>query len=616
MKKLKLFRFINQILYLMSAAILIAGAFLTTITLPANAEVKITICHATGTPFHFVPVDVSANSTISQDNGQCIFIINGHAGHIFDIIPPFTDSNGCIFSGQGNQDFLKTGCHLPIYGCTDPTALNYNPAANIDNGSCIARVPGCMDPTAINYNPSANVDDGSCIAKVPGCTDPNALNYNPNANWNDGSCIAKVLGCMNPEATNFNPAANVDDGSCTFPPGEVPGCMDPTALNYNPTATVDDGSCIAKVPGCTDPTAFNYNPAANVDDGSCVAKVLGCTDPTAINYNANANTDDGSCIAAVPGCMDVNASNYNPLANKDDGNCLYNVCVLPTDPTGAWTSVTGISYAAYQSYLLSNAGSFLITEKAPCQKPGCMNSAATNYDPYAFIDNGSCSFDVCVIPGYTVSSELTLVEVNDLIAAHPDSYTTLTPESCVAPAGCTDPAASNYNPAAVVSDGSCTYGPPPVILGLLIGDPGCNPNGTVYWSVVNPNTSTNLSVNYWTYDNGVKRSGFTAAPGSTVFFNTGAQGTHTVLVNYGDNQELTLNDTTTCAAPVPIIPVTGQVQELKIPVTGGPDGSTLIIPVTGADDYRQVGQGMFYSGLSLLGLSFLVQAIRSKLRQL
>jgi hypothetical protein len=422
---------------------------------------------------------------------------------------------------------------------------------------------------------------------------------------------------MNPEATNYNPAANVDDGSCTFPPGEIPGCMDPTALNYNPNATVDDGSCIAKVPGCTDPTAFNYNPSANVDDGSCVAKVLGCTDPTAINYNPNANTDDGSCIAAIPGCMDANASNYNPLANKDDGSCLYNVCVLPVDPTQAWISITGVSYATYQSYLLSNVGSFLITEKTPCQKPGCMNSAATNYDPYAFIDNGSCSFDVCVIPGYTISTGLTLVEANDIIAAHPDSYTTLTPETCVAPSGCTDPTANNYDPAAVTDDGSCTYGPPPVVLGLLIGDPGCNANGTVQWSVVNPNPSTNIAVNYWTYDGGVKRGGFVAAPGKTVFFNTGAQGTHTVSINYGNSQNLSLTDSTTCTTVVPIIPVpvTGQTEELQIPITGGPDGNTLIIPVTGADDYRQIGQGMFFSGLSLLGLAILVQLMRGKLGQ-
>ena len=48
---------------------------------------------------------------------------------------------------------------------------------------------GCIDPTAINYDPIANVDDGSCIFPLYGCTDPLADNYDPLANTDDGSCI-------------------------------------------------------------------------------------------------------------------------------------------------------------------------------------------------------------------------------------------------------------------------------------------------------------------------------------------------------------------------------------------------------------------------------------------
>jgi len=46
---------------------------------------------------------------------------------------------------------------------------------------------GCTDNIAVNFNPDASIDDGSCI--IRGCTDPTADNYNPNANENDGSCI-------------------------------------------------------------------------------------------------------------------------------------------------------------------------------------------------------------------------------------------------------------------------------------------------------------------------------------------------------------------------------------------------------------------------------------------
>ena len=39
--------------------------------------------------------------------------------------------------------------------------MNFYPAANVDDGSCLYL--GCRDPTATNYDPNANLDDGSCI---------------------------------------------------------------------------------------------------------------------------------------------------------------------------------------------------------------------------------------------------------------------------------------------------------------------------------------------------------------------------------------------------------------------------------------------------------------------
>jgi hypothetical protein len=110
-----------------------------------------------------------------------------------------------------------------VYGCTDPGANNYNPAANVDNGTCTYSTYGCTDPSANDYDPSANVDNGSCTYTVDGCTDPEANNYNPSANVNNGSCTFTVYGCTDPSADNYDPSANVDNGSCTF---TVYGCTD------------------------------------------------------------------------------------------------------------------------------------------------------------------------------------------------------------------------------------------------------------------------------------------------------------------------------------------------------------------------------------------------------
>ena len=133
-----------------------------------------------------------------------------------------------------------------IFGCTNPTATNYDPMANVDDGSCILPIYGCTDPTADNYNPNANTDDGSCNYAPPtieGCTDGEASNYNPAANSDDGSCIYPVYGCTDAAANNYNPLATVDDGTCDYTPGPVLGCTNDDAVNYNPLATQDDGTC-------------------------------------------------------------------------------------------------------------------------------------------------------------------------------------------------------------------------------------------------------------------------------------------------------------------------------------------------------------------------------------
>ena len=90
-----------------------------------------------------------------------------------------------------NINYAGNADDLCNYGCTDPEANNYDPEANVDNGSCLYDVYGCTDPSALNYNPEANIEDGSCeyVVYLAGCTDPMAINYNYQAVIDDGSCV-------------------------------------------------------------------------------------------------------------------------------------------------------------------------------------------------------------------------------------------------------------------------------------------------------------------------------------------------------------------------------------------------------------------------------------------
>ena len=208
------------------------------------------------------------------------------------------DNNELIGPGQedicGNsidEDCDGVDLVCPVFGCTDPTANNYNDLATIDDGSCTFDVLGCTDPGANNYNDLATIDDGSCTFDVFGCTDPTANNYNDLATIDDGSCTFDVFGCTDPGANNYNDLATIDDGSCTY---DAVGCIDPLACNFDPIAVLDDGSCI-----------FPASPFVDCD-GNCF----------------NDGDQDGVC--AEEDCDDANAAvNFNVLesCNGIDDNC-------------------------------------------------------------------------------------------------------------------------------------------------------------------------------------------------------------------------------------------------------------------------------------------------------
>ena len=128
----------------------------------------------------------------------------------------------------------------------DSTMWNYNPLANVDNGTCEPFVYGCNDASALNYDPLANTSDNTCCY-ISGCTDATALNYDPNACYDDNSCITIIVGCTDVSAWNYDPLANVSDSTaCLYNAGCYGGPGVPYWLNdgcYAWVIDVDDYCC-------------------------------------------------------------------------------------------------------------------------------------------------------------------------------------------------------------------------------------------------------------------------------------------------------------------------------------------------------------------------------------
>ena len=202
-----------------------------------------------------------------------------------------TDMYGCTF-----VDTIEIG--NVILGCTDPTAQNYNAAANIDDGSCCAQP--VVDLTLGTWHLKF---DWNC----PGNDTLYYIIYDSNGTWSNSYSGNWQL-CGNQYTHTYFNDQTVYTG--VYSNGVI-------------TGTMNDG--ISNNTGCF---------SIYLDSNSVI---LGCNDSLAFNYNVSAQVDDGSCWY-IPGCTDITACNYNALADHDDGSCEWNSCV-----TSSCGGITGIN---------------------------------------------------------------------------------------------------------------------------------------------------------------------------------------------------------------------------------------------------------------------------------
>ena len=321
-----------------------------------------------------------------------------------------------ISGGFSSYDALITD-HMPVgislvytNGCTDPLALNYNPDAVSDDGSCtydtgnentVLFISEYAEGSSNNkyleiYNPTTSAvslenyamaivvnapaqvgvydswhyfDIGSTVpangvfivahpsadAFILSLADMTTTHL---SNGDDG--IALVYG--NQPSTNSSPAAggytvvdrigdwNGDPGSGWSVAGVSNATKDHTLVRK---CSISQGNAdwTASSGSSTENSEWQILPNNDWSDLGqhyypCEIIIQGCTDHNSINYNEEATVDDGSCICCYFGCTDEIATNYNPNAYFNDGSCEY------------------IS--------------------------GCTDALASNYNTDATLDDGSC----------------------------------------------------------------------------------------------------------------------------------------------------------------------------------------------------------------------------------
>jgi len=356
------------------------------------------------------------DATANCDNATCDFG-DATCADPCNPVSGCTDPAACNFDPSACIDDGMCAAPPCNPGCTDPCADNFDVNADADDGSCIPYDDTCnADCTMGPFGGIYDAATCACINEVipvNGCTDASANNFDPNANCDDGNCMFDM--CDDPCAPNFGAVGACDpyDDTCN-----ADCTMGPFGGIYDATTC----SCINEITpvnGCTDASANNFDPNANCDDGNCMFDM--CDDPCAPNFGAvgacdpyddtcNADCTVGpfggtwdattcSCInevTPVNGCTDASANNFDPNANCDDGNCMFDMCDDPCAPNfGDAGACDPYDDTCNADCTMGPFGGTWDTTSCSCINEitpvnGCTDASANNFDPNANCDDGSC----------------------------------------------------------------------------------------------------------------------------------------------------------------------------------------------------------------------------------
>ena len=358
--------------------------------------------------------------------------------------------------------------------------------------SCLpcGAIPGCSDFNAVNWNPWANYDDGSCIIQNSECPQGEALieiivtpdNFGQETSWalygEQESLFSAPIGTYTGAAAGI-PISN----TYCVPEGAGYDIMIEDIYGDGLAGATTGGNVNGNfvVLGCEGDTLYNLQdefPEGNFGYQTLstyftpiacngTTALTGCTDSNFVEYNFEATLDDGSCLTSVIwGCLDDSQFNYNPEANTEDVIQFCDYTLTITDGVGdgwfgSWVGVYQQGYFSPQYQMGPNDEtevSFNIS--------GLDASKRTHIyfftTPQSISTIQQCGFTLTNSGGDIIIespffSTIPFIEESGWYVYEIDLYCGNTCEEFVY--GCLDETASNFNLNSNTEDGSCYYQP-------------------------------------------------------------------------------------------------------------------------------------------------------------
>jgi hypothetical protein len=225
------------------------------------------------------------------------------------------DASGCVFEFLG-----WTVQDVEVPGCTDAEALNFDPSASLNDGSCT--YPDCSAVAAGWSGDDTEVLPGTVEAMYGVAIERDLV-------LGAGTTVVEPSTGSVFALLSFTPDTlwGLPQGMMLDWPSESIGGGEFACLSLN-GLPVDEGVYEVTIEGALVVSVFG-NP---LDAGRLAVSfqwavisnpdpIAGCTYPSAANFLDIASEDDGSCL--FPGCIDAEALNYSPHFNADSGGCLY-----------------------------------------------------------------------------------------------------------------------------------------------------------------------------------------------------------------------------------------------------------------------------------------------------